>query len=194
MPAWCSTTRNGMSKTINIETFEAWANITMEIWQDRMMKYQVRDSGALFSSLKQHVNAQANGSSDRIDFFFLYYGIFVDMGVGGEFKRGNSGDTGYDYGLSSPKRQAKPWYSKAFYGQVKRLGEIVAEKYGDAASQQIVGFMTSQADDRISQYRHASNERSMRNYRRRRAEAGRWVNQHKQWKIGFTLENHNFSK
>lgn len=152
-----------MSNTINIETFEAWANITMEIWQDRMMKYQVRDSGALFSSLMQHVNAQANGSSDRIDFFFLYYGTFVDMGLAGK-----------------TVIKAKPWYSTAFYGQVKRLGEIVSEKYGNEATQQIIGFMTSNMNNRITQYDQAP----MKAVKMSNSNAG----------FGFSLQSQNFTK
>lgn len=178
-------------KTIQKDTLDSWADIVLNIWKDRMMQYDVRSTGSLWESLLQHVNYQAGGDNDRIDFFFNYYGIYVDMGVGSEFKAGNTGDVTIN-GLS-PKRQAKPWYSKVFYSQVKRLGEILAQKYGKEAAEQIVGFMSASADKRIQASHAASNNRSMRNYRRRRAQAGHWTKQG-QWKIGFTLENHNYSK
>lgn len=175
------------------QTIEEWARIVLEIWQDRMMKYNVRSTGALFTSLVHHVTSQANGDSSKIDFFFNNYGVFVDMGVGREFNVGNSGDIGVDRGMTNVKRKAKPWYSPAFYGQVRKLGEILATKFGSEAAKQIVGFMVSGADDRISAYRAASNARSSRNYQRRRSLSGHWTKQG-QWKIGFKLENHNFSK
>lgn len=175
------------------QTIEEWARIVLEIWQDRMMKYNVRSTGALFTSLVHHVKTQANGDTSKIDFFFNNYGVFVDMGVGREFNIGNSGDIGVDKGITTVKRKAKPWYSTAFYGQVRKLGEIIASRYGSEASKQIVGFMVSGADDRIQSYRAASNIRSQRNYQRRRAMPGHWTKQG-QWKTGFKLENHNYTK
>jgi len=178
-------------KTIQKETLDAWADIVLDVWKDRMMDYNLRHTGALWESLLQHVNYQAGGDNDRIDFFFNYYGVYVDMGVGGEFKAGNSGDISING--QSPKRVAKPWYAKVFYSQVKRLGEILAHKYGQEAADQIVGIMSGSADKRIQASHAASNERSRRNYQRRRAQEGHWTKQG-QWKIGFSLENHNYSK
>ena len=176
---------------IKQDTLAAWSDIVLDIWKDRMMQYNVRNTNALWLSLMQHVNFQAEGNNNRIDFFFNYYGIYVDMGVGGEFKSGNTGEVLING--RSPKRKAKPWYSTTFYAQVKRLGEILEQKYGRAAAEQIVGFVSGSADKRIAAYRASSNERSARNYRRRRAEVGHWTKQG-QWKIGFRLENHNYSK
>lgn len=176
---------------IQKDTLDAWADIVLDIWKDRMMDFNVRNTGALWESLLQHVNFQASGDSNKIDFFFNYYGIYVDMGVGGEFKAGNTGEVMING--ESAKRRAKPWYSKVFYSQVKRLGEILAEKYGEETAKMLVGIISASVDKRISNYHKSSNARSMRNYKRRRAEPGHWTKQG-QWKIGFRLQNHNYSK
>jgi hypothetical protein len=165
-------------------TYDEWARIVLEIWKDRMMKYMVRDTGELFQSLRQHVIAQAEGSVERIDFFFNLYGVYVDMGVGRGFAPGNTGDIGKE-----TRRKAKPWYASAFYGQVKKLTEILAEKYGRQAAQQICGFISGAVDYRIAANYQASRDRSRRNYQRRRQYSGHWTKQG-HWKIGFHLENH----
>lgn len=178
--------------TINPETFEAWAKIVIEIWKNRMMKYEVRNTGSLFISLAKHVEKHAGGDVQKIDFFYNQYGIYVDMGVGREFKQGNTGDVGREYGMTSPKRRAKPWYSTAFYAQVKRLTEIITEKYGKEAAQMIVGFYTDTVDSRVATRNQSSRARSARNYQRRRAQDGKWTKDGR-WKIGFMLENHNYT-
>lgn len=170
--------------SVGKQTYKAWADIVLDIWKDRMMKYMVRDSGELWHSLYNHVVAQAEGMVERIDFFFNYYGVYVDMGVGRGFAPGNTGDIGRE-----TKRKAKPWYASAFYGQVRRLSEILAEKYGREAAQQICGFISGSIDSRVSAQYASSRERSSRNYQRRRQHPGRWTKQG-QWKIGFRLENH----
>lgn len=130
-------------KPLSAETYVAWAEIVLDIWMERMMKYKVFSSGALWNSLVQHVVAQADGSSARIDFFFLYYGVYVDMGTGKEFAIGNSGRIGAESGYR-PKRIPKPWYSKAFYGQTKRLAEIISEKMAERSAASVVGFMSAE--------------------------------------------------
>jgi hypothetical protein len=183
----------GTGSSINPQTIEAWANIVLDIWKDRMMKHDVRNSGSLWTSLEQHVISQSDGNVDKVDFFFNYYGIYVDMGAGRGFAQGNTGDVGNNRDGSRRKRQSKPWYSTAFYGQVKKLGEILQEKYGREAAERIVGFISGSIDSKISSYNAASRERSARNYKRRRQEDGHWTKQG-QWNIGFKLENHNYSK
>ncbi len=167
-------------KMIDPVTFEFWAKIVLDIWKDRMMKYNVRQSGALFSSLQQHVLKHAGDDVSKIDFFFNYYGIYVDMGVGREFNIGNSGDVGKDKGMLHPRRVAKPWYATAFYGQVKRLSEILEEKYGREAAQRICGFISAGANEKVLQYRKASNTRSARNKSLRK-------------QAGFSIENSTYT-
>jgi hypothetical protein len=119
------------------ETLIAWADIVLDIWRENMMRLSIRDTGTLWTSLLHHVTSQANGELARIDFFFSYYGLYVDMGAGGH--------------PSSPgsARQSKLWYSKAFYAQVKRLAEILESKYGAEAARSLVGFISGSSNSKV---------------------------------------------
>lgn len=99
-----------------------WSEIVLKLWRRKIQDMEVWHSGDLFYSLASHVIANANGDVSRIEFFFKYYGIFPDMGVG----RGGP-----------DARKKKQWYSKVFHGNMKDLVRIVAERYGEEASKKI---------------------------------------------------------
>ncbi len=111
------------------ETVKAWAEIVLEIWDDKIIKYQVMDTVSLANSLTHHVITAANGNPELVQFFFNYYGKFVDMGVG----------KGTDLQHASfTNRKKKPWYSKPFFSQVIKLSQILAGKYANKAAMAIV--------------------------------------------------------
>lgn len=110
---------------------ERWAEIVLERWIRRMNQLNVIDTGELLKSLGASVSVDAAGNVDKITFFYLWYGIFPDMGVGRGVKLGDTSDT----------RQKKPWYSDVFIGQVNKLGLLMAERYGyDAANIPLQAF------------------------------------------------------
>ncbi len=116
-----------MAKNENLdETLEAWADIVLRLWEERIKRLKIGDTNQLLQSLNQHVYRESGGDPDRVDFTFEYYGKFVDMGV----RKGVS--------LASGRTNPKPWYSKTFYSQVKRLGDILQEKYAQRAAIAIV--------------------------------------------------------
>lgn len=165
------------STVIDAHTIIEWARIVHEIWEDRIIRKRVKDTQALYKSLEHHVNIHADGNADRVDFFFLLYGTYVDMGVGRGYKRGNSGDLGF-----APKREKKLWYSGAWYGQTKKLAEILNSTMGKKVANQIAAAIAYGAEDKMLQeYRLKGNARTMKNYYKRRALPGRWTKQH-QWK------------
>lgn len=104
----------------NYILFKNWAEIVIKLWKRKIQDMEVWHTGALFESLAYHVVSHANGDVARIEFFFNYYGRFVDMGVG----KGGS-------------RKRKQWYSKVFSGNMNDLVRIVAEKYGQEAGKKI---------------------------------------------------------
>lgn len=113
-----------MSENTNIGlTVEAWAKIVVERWEQKIERLKIGHSGNLARSFTHHVITQSNGSPEKIEFAFEYYGKFVDMGVGRGVKLADVG-TGNNY------RKRKPWYSPVFFGQVKEMAKILAEKYG----------------------------------------------------------------
>ncbi len=98
-----------------------WAEIVIERWQKKIAKYKIGSTGALVRSFTSAVEADAKGDVQKITFTYLYYGMFVDMGVGRGTKYSQRGTT---------KRQIKPWYSSIVRREIYKLGELMIEKHG----------------------------------------------------------------
>ena len=116
---------------IQSETANAWADIVLKIWEDKLTKLKVNTSYSLINSLMFHVVTAANGDPVMINFFFNYYGRFVDMGVGKGMPANGRGAVEF-------KRKAKPWYNRAFYSQVMKLSELYSKKYAHKGALVIV--------------------------------------------------------
>ncbi|WP_372772094.1 hypothetical protein [Mangrovibacterium sp.] len=101
-------------------TVEAWAEIVIDKWETMIARLHIGHSGNLINSFTHHVITQSGGNPELIEFTFEYYGKFVDMGVGRGVTIGE---------VEFSDRRRKPWYSKTFFSQVKKLGEILGEKY-----------------------------------------------------------------
>lgn len=120
------TTGNNFTKIekVHAEYCDAWAKMMVTIWQDKIIKLNVRDTGELLKSFMLSVVPQSGGDINKIQFSYLYYGRMVDMGVGRGVTQGNFADTGL-------KRKSKGWYNKSFYHSVKVLSEKRAALYGE---------------------------------------------------------------
>lgn len=112
-----------MSSNLNIiETYQAWADIVIDNWEQKVYALDINYSYQLVESFKNEIISQAEGDASRIEFAFNYYGKFVDMGVG----------KGVDLSEVSAiwhRRKKKPWYSKVFFSEIKKLSVIIATKY-----------------------------------------------------------------
>ena len=151
------------------QTIEAWAKIVIDIWEEKIIQEQILDTQELFDSLSQHLLKHSRGSIAKVEFAFKLYGIYVDMGVGKETARGNSGNleqySYYDDFIQSKRLRRKPqsWYSKVFYGQVKKLTEILALKYSRKAALAISEGLKSNYDQRFkSKNKHTQTIGSLR--------------------------------
>ena len=111
------------------QTVEAWAKYVIERWELEILRLNISATGQLLKSFTHTILTQANGNVEKITFAFEYYGKFVDMGVGRGVNIAN---------ISQSGRKAKPWYSKIFFSQVKKLSEIMKEKYGQEAKAVVV--------------------------------------------------------
>jgi hypothetical protein len=108
--------------------YNAWAKVVIQIWKQRMIQQRVGfydrkytpSHTLLMQSFVHHVNTQSNGDVQFIEFMFNLYGRFVDIGVGKDTPIGNSGDLGANF-----KRKRKPWYSKAWFLEVRKLQEYL---------------------------------------------------------------------
>lgn len=118
-----------MAVTITNDTkkdLEQFAKFTIERWINKQYKLKIRETGQLIRSFENHVYLDANGDPQKIEFVYLYYGIFPDLGVG-------TGVTKEE----TPKgnRRPKPWYNKVFWSRLQYIRDYVGEKYGmDAAN------------------------------------------------------------
>lgn len=98
-----------------------WADITIDRWLKKTARLKIGNTGALVRSFTSSVIADARGDVQKIAFTFLYYGIFVDMGVG-------RGTNLQQVGLTNRKK--KPWYSPVVRREIYKLGELMIENYG----------------------------------------------------------------
>lgn len=121
----------------NFEQYvDAWAQMMVTIWAEKMAQLGIGDTKALEQSLRAEVIRQAGGDTTKINHFFLYYGHYVARGVGKEFKKGNAGNV-----ISS--RKAKPWLSgKYWYSKNKLLLEMLNQT-GRYYLESISGILTN---------------------------------------------------
>lgn len=99
-------------------TIQAWADVVLNIWRDKITELKVWDTGALFESLKYELYRNAGNDVEKIEFIYNYYGNFTDRGT-----------------IWIEPREWKG--GKLFYAQVMRLKEILGEKYADIAVTEI---------------------------------------------------------
>lgn len=119
---------------------EAWNKTMLDIWQERIFKLKVMDSGSLWrSTLELPVRADGRFYDITLSQTFLEYGLWQDLGVGREVPIGNGGDIGRD-----KKRVRRRWFSTKYYASVMALRDFMAESLG----QEFVGmFANLDADD-----------------------------------------------
>lgn len=119
---------------------EAWNKTMLDIWQERIFKLKVMDSGSLWRSpLELPIRADGRFYDITLSQTFLEYGLWQDLGVGREVPIGNGGDIGRD-----KKRVRRRWFSTKYYASVMALRDFMAESLG----QEFIGmFANLDADD-----------------------------------------------
>ena len=126
---------------------EAWNKTMIDIWQEKIFKYKIIDTGNLYSSpLALAIRADGRFYDITLSQSFIEYGIWQDLGTGREVPIGNPGDIGHD-----KVRQRRPWFSPKYYASVMNLRDFYAESLG----QEFVGmFANLDSDDlrRSSEY------------------------------------------
>lgn len=114
-------------------TARAWAEILIERWKRKIRSLNIGYSQDLINSIMLEAMSVAQ-SGGNIEFMFLYYGKFTDMGVGRGVSLGDVGDLRRDRYLSGRQRgnyrRPRKWYTDVFYKEVTKLRYILAENYG----------------------------------------------------------------
>lgn len=126
---------------------EAWNKTMIDIWQEKIFKYKIYDTGNLYRSpLALAIRADGRFYDITLSQTFIEYGIWQDLGTGREVPIGNPGDLGHE-----KVRQRRPWFSPKYYASVMNLRDFYAESLG----QEFVGmFANLDSDDlrRSSEY------------------------------------------
>lgn len=132
--------------TGEMDTLMAWSDIVIKMFQEKIMKLDVWETGALYDSFQHHVNTQANGDIRKISFFFNVYGMYVNNGVGREVFAGNPGDLGF-----TPRRQRKKWHDSIFYKEVYKLTQYITWKYTKAGLEIIDSAISDKREKTIEE-------------------------------------------
>jgi hypothetical protein len=115
------------SADIRRKYVEAWNQTMLDIWQERIYKLHVYDSGALWKSpLSLPITADGKYLDVTLSQTFLEYGLWQDLGVGREVAHGNSGDIGRD-----KVRERRRWFSVKYFASVMNLRDFFAKCVGD---------------------------------------------------------------
>jgi hypothetical protein len=132
---------------------KAWADITIKIWRQRLIKVGAVRTNHLWQSFVENVIQQANGDVAKVEFGFLFYGKFVDMGVGRGTKIGgvreNAANRRLVGKMLGDRRKPKKWYSKALASETMRLSEILGKTYAEGTAAIIKEDFETQADNSI---------------------------------------------
>lgn len=122
------------------DNWDNWALQVIKIWHEKMDRMHIWHTGAGYNSLIQHVINHANGSLPRIEFFFLNYLRFVDMGVGKNYHLGNVGRVD----AVRKTRTRKIWYSTTAWAEYKKVSEYIQSRYGQQVGAAFIESMKKQ--------------------------------------------------
>jgi hypothetical protein len=119
------------------EVISQWLIIAIERFQEALKKNKVGVTDKLFKSFLSNVIRSSGGQVSRIEIEFLFYGRYVDMGVGKGFPIGGH-KSFRDFSryrdargrLLKMGRKPKKWYSKTKTFEIGKLTTLLAEQYG----------------------------------------------------------------
>lgn len=110
---------------------EAWNKTMIDIWQERINTLGAVDTGSLWRSpLSLPVRADGRFYDIELSQTFLEYGIWVDLGVGGELHHGDYEANSKYIEEHGKKRVRKPWFSIKYYSSVMNLRDFMADSLG----------------------------------------------------------------
>ena len=131
------------NNTADLKTYsKAWYDKMVEIWRDRIDAMNILDTGELRQSVAG-ANFAMDDAGGQMAFKFLQYGIYVDLGTGKGYKRGNGGNLeflGKEYRKQhklGKARKKRPWFSTSWYVSTQVIRDVYARFVGD----QFVGIM-----------------------------------------------------
>lgn len=104
----------------------AFNDTMVKIWRERLLRYNILDTGALYSSVaKVRTTMDAKVLDITLEQCFNEYGLFVDRGTGRNTPKGNPGDIGTD-----PNRKRRAWFTRSYWRSIHNLQEFYADSVG----------------------------------------------------------------
>lgn len=133
-----------MNQNTNISlTVEAWADIVLKEWFNKIRALNINSTGPLVESFQNTVYSAANGDPEKVRFMLEYYYKMVDYGVG---KGVNLADRDGMIAAGLTKRRPKPFFTDVFYKQLAVLRHLLEDKYALKAEELIVRKLSDNAD------------------------------------------------
>lgn len=111
---------------------QEWSRMMIDIWQEKITRLKVIDTGRLWNEISQH--SVISEDSSTITHQFMEYGIYQDAGTGNGYTHDNGGNLEFlEQGRVSryPHRKPRKWYSKSYYASVMALKEKMSEMYAE---------------------------------------------------------------
>lgn len=115
---------------------EAWADMMIKIWREKIERLHVIDTYSLHQQMQENVVSSTDTVS-TIQHKFLEYGIYQDLGVGNGYSKDNGGnleilDPVYraEHNMGEP-RKPRVWFSRAYFASIMVLKEQMAYMYGE---------------------------------------------------------------
>lgn len=132
-----------MAEEVNINyTVEKWAEFVVKDWQKKIKSLKIGKTDAFTRSFAENLFRNSGGDIDKVALQFLFYGRFVDMGVGkgvrwddvGELKMSRK----YDGRQTGNRRKPKRWYSQNLFYSTRKLAELLSERYAEKSQMVIM--------------------------------------------------------
>ena len=118
---------------------EAWNKTMIDIWAERIYKLKIVQTAHLYHSpdlgstnpLRVPIKADGRFCDLTLTQSFAEYGLWVDLGVGREFRHGDYEHNKEYIEEHGRKRERRPWFSIRYYSSVMKLRDFMAESLGD---------------------------------------------------------------
>ena len=115
---------------------EAWAEMMVNIWREKIERLHVIDTYSLHQQIKDNV-VTSSDSISTIQHKFLEYGIYQDLGVGNGYSKDNGANLEIlnpvyraEHNMGEP-RKPRVWFSRSYFASVMVLKEQMAYMYGE---------------------------------------------------------------
>lgn len=115
---------------------EAWAEMMVTIWREKIERLHVIDTYSLHQQIKDNV-VTSSDSVSTIQHKFLEYGIYQDLGVGNGYSKDNGANLEIlnpvyraEHNMGEP-RKPRVWFSRSYFASVMVLKEQMAYMYGE---------------------------------------------------------------